>query len=91
MKQVLEQNVRPKIRLAEVDRLIRRHRVIIPPLSRATLIKMCEDGTFETAGGEATNLGWLVYEDSFVRWVDSLDSGKKENAAKPERRSSTKR
>jgi hypothetical protein len=86
VKQVLEQSVRPKIRLAEVDRLIRRHRIIIPPLSRATLLKMCEDGTFETAGTGPTNLGWLVYEDSFVRWVDSLDSGEKQNAARSDRR-----
>ena len=86
MKQVLEDKVRPKIRLAEIDRLIRRHRIIIPPLSRATLLKMCEDGTFETAGGEPTNIGWLVYEDSFVRWVKSLDACETKNAAHCERR-----
>jgi hypothetical protein len=86
MKQVLEQKIRPKIRLAEIDRLIRRHRIIIPPLSRATLLKMCEDGTFETAGGEPTNLGWLVYEDSFVKWVDGLDAAQMKNAARGERR-----
>ena len=50
IKQLLTDEIRPKIRLAEVERLIRRHRIIIPPLSRKTLQKMCEDGTFETAG-----------------------------------------
>ena len=82
MKQVLNGPYRAKVRLAEIDKLIRRHRIIIPPLSRATLLKMCEDGTFETAGGAPTNVGWLVYEDSFVAWVEGLDSGKKKNAAR---------
>ena len=86
MKQVLEAQVRTKIRLAEVERLIRRHRIIIPPLSRTTLIRMCEDGTFETAGGGATNLGWLVYEDSFVKWVEDLDGGQNKNAPAEPRR-----
>jgi len=88
MKQVLEKQVRTKIRLAEIDRLIRRHRIIIPPLSRATLLRMCEDGTFETAGGGPTNLGWLVYEDSFVRSVDELDGGQNKNAPAEPRRTS---
>jgi hypothetical protein len=34
---------------------------------------MCEEGTFETAGQTPTNLGWLVYEDSFLKWIESLD------------------
>ena len=66
---------RAKLRLSEIEKLIRKHRIIIPPLSRPTLISMCEDGTFETAGTAPTSLGWLVYEDSFLKWVRSLDSG----------------
>lgn len=69
----LEFEKRTKLRLIEVERLIKKHRVIVPPLSRSTLVKMCEDGTFETAGDEPTSLGWLVYEDSFLKWVDGLD------------------
>jgi hypothetical protein len=79
MKQLLNKDLRPKVRLAEIEKLIKRHRIIVPPLSRATLLRMCEDGTFETAGDAPTKLGWLVYEDSFLRWVDGLDG--KENAA----------
>ena len=73
IKQLLTDEVRPKIRLAEVERLIRRHRIIVPPLSRKTLIKMCEDGTFETAGTGPGRIGWLVYEDSFMKWIEGLD------------------
>ena len=70
IKHLLTDEVRPKIRLAEVERLIRRHRIIVPPLSRKTLVKMCEDGTFETAGNRPGRIGWLVYEDSFMKWID---------------------
>jgi hypothetical protein len=81
MKQLLNTEIRPKIRLSEVERLIRRHRIVVPPLARRTLVKMCEDGTFETAGNAPTKFGWLVYEDSFLRWVDSLDGAQIKNAA----------
>lgn len=64
---------RPKLRLSEIERLIKKHRIIVPPLSRATLVNFCEDGTFETAGMRPASVGWLVYEDSFWRWVTSLD------------------
>jgi len=65
---------RTKLRLAEVERLIRKNRIIVPPLTRRTLIAMCEDGTLETVGTPHTKLGWLVYEDSFLKWVSSLDA-----------------
>jgi hypothetical protein len=74
IKQLLTDEVRPKIRLSEVERLIRRHRIIIPPLSRNALLRMCEDGTFETAGTAPGRIGWLVYEDSFLKWIEGLDS-----------------
>ena len=64
--------VRSKLRLSEVERLIKVHRVIVPPPSRQTLANMCEDGTLETAG-RPTAFGWLVYEDSFWAWADSFD------------------
>jgi hypothetical protein len=73
MKQTLNAAARPKLRLVEVERLIKVHRIIVPPLSRATLVNFCEDGTFETAGTRPTSVGWLVFEDSFWKWAHSLD------------------
>ena len=64
---------RAKLRLAEIERLIRKDRIIVPPPNRKTLIAMCEDGTFETVGTAPSKFGWLVYEDSFLKWVSSLD------------------
>lgn len=69
----LHGKIRPKLRLSEVERLLKQHRVVVPPLSRAALVNLCEDGTFETAGRRPTKLGWLVFEDSFWAWVQSLD------------------
>jgi hypothetical protein len=73
VQQSLHTRIRPKLRLSEIERLIKQHRVVVPPLSRATLVNLCEDGTFETAGRRPTKLGWLVFEDSFWAWVRSLD------------------
>lgn len=67
--------LRTKIRLSEIERIIRKHRIIVPPPSRQTLIKLCEDGTFETAGNRPSTIGWLVFEDSFLKWLKELDSG----------------
>ena len=69
IKQTDETKVRSKLRLGEVERLIKKHRIVVPVLSRQTLQNMCEDGTFETAGNKPTRLGWLVYEDSFWKWA----------------------
>ena len=80
IKQLLNNDLRPKMRLAEIERLIRKHRIIVPPLSRATLLRMCDDGTFETAGQVPQKGGWLVYEDSFLEWVARLDGAKKDAA-----------
>ncbi len=63
---------RPTLRLTEIDRLIRKHRIVTPAPSRPTLIALCENGTFETTAGSPSHLGWLVYEDSFLNWVESL-------------------
>jgi hypothetical protein len=70
---------RTKLKLSEIQERIRKHRIIVPCPSKQTLIAMCEDGTFESAGKDAnghpapTRFGWLVYEDSFFRWARSLD------------------
>jgi len=73
-QRTLDFTSRTKLRLAEIERLIRKNRIIVPPPTRKTLIAMCEDGTLETAGTSPTKLGWLVYEDSFLKWVGSLDN-----------------
>lgn len=75
VQQILDYAPRTTLRLSEVERLIKKHRIIVPPLGRRTLISMCEDGTFETAGDEASRVGWLVFEDSFWKWVKSLAAG----------------
>jgi hypothetical protein len=73
MKQTNETKLRVKMRLSEVERIIRKERMILPVPSRSKLTAMCEDGTFETAGDRPSKFGWLVYEDSFWRWAKSLD------------------
>ena len=73
IKQTDEKRIRTKLRLGEVERLIKKHRIVVPCLSRQTLQNMCEDGTFETAGDKPTRLGWLVYEDSFWKWAKDAD------------------
>ncbi len=73
VKHMLDRKIRPKIRLGEVERLIRKHRILVPPLARNTLIKMCEEGIFETVGNVPTRHGWLVFEDSFWKWAKALD------------------
>ncbi|MBK9155414.1 MAG: hypothetical protein IPM25_14575 [Chloracidobacterium sp.] len=50
----------------------------VPPPSRQTLIKLCEDGTLETAGDRPTPMGWLVFEDSFLAWLKKLDCADEE-------------
>lgn len=73
LKQILDFMPRPKVRLGEIERLIKKHRIIVPPPSRQTLVRMCEDGTFETAGTGPTSIGWLVFEDSFLKWAREMD------------------
>ncbi len=70
---VLNYVPRPKMKLSEVERQIRKHRIIVPCPSRQTLIGMCEEGVFETAGNQPTRFGWLIFEDSFWKWAKSFD------------------
>jgi hypothetical protein len=78
LKQPFTFQPRVKMRLSEIERLIKQHRIIVPPPSRQTLIKLCEDGTLETAGDRPTVMGWLVFEDSFLAWLRKLDCGEEE-------------
>jgi len=72
-KHLLDLQLRPKLRLSEIERLIRKHRIIVPTPSRRALVAMCEDGTFETPKRTSSQQTWLVYEDSFLKWVKELD------------------
>ena len=71
-QRLLDLSPRPKLRLSEIERLLRKHRVIVPVPSRRALITMCEDGTLE-ATPRKHGQTWLVYEDSFLRWIEGLD------------------
>jgi hypothetical protein len=73
MQQTSDIKIRTKLKLSAVQRLIEKHRIIVPAPNRRTLINMCEDGRFETASNPPGPMGWLVYEDSFWKWVRSLD------------------
>ena len=73
MQHMEEPKIRTKLRLSEVERLIKKHRIIVPTPSRRTLSNMCEDGRFETPSIQPGKMGWLVYEDSFWKWARGLD------------------
>lgn len=74
-----EYQSRSKLKLSEIERIIRQQKMIVPCPSRQTLIGLCENGTFESVGKDAngfpapTSLGWLVFADSFWRWARALD------------------
>ena len=73
-QQILDLAPRTKLRVSEIVRLIRIHRIIVPPLSRRTIVSLCDDGTLETAPRRNRNANYLVYEDSFLDWIKGLDS-----------------
>jgi hypothetical protein len=62
-------DVRPAMRLREIELILRRTRIITPVPSRPTLIAMIEDGRL---AGRKLSHGWIVYEDSFKEWVKSF-------------------
>ena len=72
-QRTLDLSPRTKLRLSEVERLIRQHRIIVPPLSRRKLIELCDLGELETAPRTRPREQYLVYEDSFLKWAKSLD------------------
>ncbi len=73
IQRTLDLIARPKLRISEVERLIRINRIIVPPLSRRTLLGMCEDGTLAHAPRRSAKATYLIYEDSFLDWVRDLD------------------
>jgi len=60
------------LRLNEIERLIRKDRLIVPTPSRRTLIRLCEEGTFRTAPRRRLRDPYLVTEESFLNWVAAL-------------------
>jgi len=62
------------LRLAEIERIIRKERLIVPPLSRRMLIRLCDEGVFQTAPRTRPRDPYLVTEESFLKWVKSLSS-----------------
>ena len=72
-QQLLDITPRPKLRLSEIHRLIKQHRIVMPAPSLRFLRHLCEDGTLETAPRITDTAQWLVYEESFINWVKSLD------------------
>ncbi len=60
---------RTRFMLAHVEQLIRKHRIVVPCPSRQTLIRMCEDGTFDAVESQPGRRGWMVYADSFWKWA----------------------
>lgn len=72
-QRTLDLIARPKLRISEVERLIRLKRIIVPPLCRRALQNLCEDGTLETAPRRSTRSTYLIYEDSFLKWIRDMD------------------
>ena len=60
------------LRLAEIERIIRKERLIVPPLSRRMLLRMCDEGVFVTAPRTHARAAYLVTEESFFKWVAGL-------------------
>ncbi len=75
IQRIKDLSPRTKLRLSEIERILRTERIIVPVPSRSTLIEMCEEGTFKTAPRELKKrkMQWLVYEDSFLEWIASMD------------------
>lgn len=61
-------HIRPRLRLSAVEDLIKKHRVVTPVPSRQTLIRMCEDGTYDA---KLIRGCWEVFEDSFWSWANA--------------------
>ena len=73
-QQLLQNGTRTKIRLSEIERIIRKNRIIIPPPSRSKLVGLCEEGVLESAPRKSPRHPYLVYEDSFLKWLEEMDS-----------------
>ena len=72
-QQTLHKPIRTKIRLSEIDRIIRKNRIIVPPPCRDKLRELCEEGVLESVRRKSPREPYLVYEDSFLKWLEDLD------------------
>jgi hypothetical protein len=60
---------RTMLRLSDIEEILEEQRIFRTLPSRKNLIEMCEEGIFEAT---KTRYGWMVFEDSFDGWVQSL-------------------
>jgi hypothetical protein len=63
-------SVRRKLRLCQIEEIMKQSLIINPPPSRSYYLKKLEDGTLD---GYRTEFGWVVFEDSFKAWVKRLE------------------
>lgn len=62
--------IRPTLRLSRVREILEGSRVMDPLPSKRNLIDLLEEGVIE---GKLTRYGWLVFEDSFLRWLRDIN------------------
>lgn len=71
MKRTLDFTARRKLRLSEIERIIRIDKIITPMPTRRALQRLCESGELE--GVKLPLIGkrqyWFVFEDSFLKWI----------------------
>jgi hypothetical protein len=66
-------NIRPALRLCEVERILCDENILSPVPSRATLIKWIEEGQL-LQGKQMQSGHWIVYQDSLINFVRNLQS-----------------
>lgn len=62
--------IRPTLRLSRVMEIVKGSRIMDPPPTRRNLMHLLEEGVIE---GNLTSYGWLVYEDSLLKWIRSIN------------------
>lgn len=65
--------VKRRLRLSQIEEILRRTGVVGAVPVRSTLIALIEEGKLD---GELTTFGWLVTEDSFKAWVRGFETSK---------------
>jgi len=72
---MLKFRYRSVLRLSEIERILTDEEIIIPTPSRRTLKNWCEEGRFETLARHKPTDAWLVFADSFEKWLEQFKSG----------------
>jgi len=70
---------KPKLRLCQVEDYLTKTQAMGECPSRQTLINWLDEGQLE--GVKVEGLGWLVYQDSFKRFLHRLDGAQLAEAA----------